>query len=106
MLPEYCKIGFTRLTDSSIVTTHPAYLCCTIVSVVTAGDYIDVYEGHDASSGRKIFRLEALQNRSVSFNFTHPVFCERGIYVEFSTTGNEATVVWIAADDVLSQEKG
>ena len=105
MLPPGCRIRFTRLTDSDIVTTHPAYLCCTILSVGAAGDYIDVYEGRDASSGRKVFRLEALANRSVPFNIVHPALCERGIYVSFSTTGNEATIFWVAADDVMRQEE-
>ena len=92
--------GVTVRTTDGIVTTQPAWLCCTIVTVAASGDYVDVYEGRDPTSGRKLFRLKCLLNRSVSFNFTHPVFCERGIYLDFSTTGSECSVFWSPDDDV------
>lgn len=93
-----CKPGWTVLTGSAAVTRHPAFLCCVTLTVIDAGDYVDVYEGTDSSSGRKILRMKALANRSQSFNFNVPIYCERGIYVEFSTDDSEATIVWVAAD--------
>jgi len=98
-MAENKRTGFTRLTADAAVTTEPAYLYCVILTVVDSGDYVDVYEGRDANSGSKILRLKALANRSVSFNFSKPIYCDRGIYVDFSTTDSEATVVWEAASE-------
>jgi len=96
-MPKDKRTGFTRLTASAVITTEAAYLYCVILTVEDSGDYIDVYEGRDATSGSKILRLKALANRSVSFNFSKPIYCDRGIYVSFSTTDSEATVVWEAS---------
>jgi hypothetical protein len=93
------RVGFTQLSVSGAITTEAAYLHCVILTVEESGDYIDVYEGRDASSGSKILRLKALANRSVSFNFSVPIYCDRGIYVGFSTTDSDATVVWQAASE-------
>lgn len=96
-MPRNKRIGFTQLSVSGAITTEAAYLHCVILTVEDSGDYIDVYEGRDASSGSKILRLKALANRSVSFNFSRPIYCDRGIYISFSTTDSEATVVWEAS---------
>jgi hypothetical protein len=104
-MAEDNRVGFTQLTVSAAITTEKAYLHCVILTVTDSGDYVDVYEGRDASSGRKIFRLKALANRSVSFNFSKPLPCDRGIYVSFSTTDSEATVVWEAAGELRKATK-
>jgi hypothetical protein len=93
-MPRDRRVGFTHLMASAAITTEPAYLHCVILTVEDSGDYVDVYEGRDATSGNKVLRLKALANRSVSFNFSDPIYCGRGIYVSFSTTDSEATVAW------------
>jgi hypothetical protein len=99
------KPGWTTVTHDAYITHHPAYLCCVVLTVEDSGDYIDVFEGSDALSGRKVLRLKALANRSVSFNFTTPIYCERGISVDFSTTDSEATIVWLAANRVKPEQE-
>lgn len=89
-----CATAWSVLTTSGIVTRQPAFLCCAILTANSAGDHIEIYEGRDATSGRKIFMLEALENRSVSFNFTSPVLCQRGIYVYFDDDKCEATIIF------------
>lgn len=91
-MPHTSHTAFTNMIASGVVTRQPAYLCCVSFSATDSGDYIDIYEGRDATSGRKVVRVKGLQNRSVSFNFTNPPLCQRGIYVNFSTDDTEATI--------------
>lgn len=91
---DSCETTWAVLTTDGIVTRQPSYLSCVTLSVATSGDSVSVYEGRDATSGRKIFTIKALANRSVSFNLSKSVLCGRGIYVDFSTTGSEVTVVY------------
>lgn len=100
---EVHKAQWVNLAADGIVTPSPAYLICITLTVTDAGDYVDVYEGRDTTSGKKILRMKALANRSVSFNFTYPVYCDGGIYVDFSTDDSEATIAFISAADVEEQ---
>lgn len=93
-MQDSCRQTWAVLTADGIITRQPSFLCCLIVTVANSGNYVELYEGRDATSGRKILTLQALQNRSVAFNFTRPIMCERGIFVHFSHTGSEATVVY------------
>ena len=89
-----CNTAFERLTANGVVTQHPAILCCVILTVVTTGDYVDVYSGRDATSGKKVHRLKALQGRSSTFSLTHGLFCGNGIYLQFEKTDSECTVFY------------
>lgn len=89
-----CEVSWANVTADSTITRSPAYLCCVALSVGTNGDYVEIYEGRDASSGRKILKIKALANRSQAFNFRSPVRCDRGIFVAFSTTGSECTITF------------
>lgn len=91
-MPQTTHTAFVNLTASGIVTRQPAYFCCISFTATDSGDYVDVYEGRDATSGRKVVRVKGLANRSQSFNFTYPPLCERGIFLDFSTDDTEATV--------------
>ena len=96
--------GWTIREDDGIVTTQPAWICCLILSVSASGDYVEVYEGRDTTSGRKFCTLKALENRSVAFPIGEPVYFDGGIYLAFSTTGSECTIVW-APDDGMCEEE-
>ena len=77
-------------TGSGLATHDPAYLSCIIASVETSADYIEVYNGRDATSGTKIMKLKVLANRSVAFNISRELLCDRGIYISCSVS----TVEW------------
>lgn len=90
--------------DSGIVTHKPAILHCVIATVASSGDYIEVYNGHDAEGGAKILKLKALENRSVQFNISHGVRCSDGIYVKASVDTAEWSVFYHNLDAIEQQD--
>ena len=95
---------FSNLTADGIVTARPAVLCCIILSVATTGDYIEIYEGRDATSGRRLCKIKALVGRSVTFNISNGVLLERGIYVSFLKTDSDATLIWFPVEPAAIRE--
>lgn len=87
-------MGWSCITSSQVITTKPALLHGAVISVTTSGVGIVVYEGQDASSGRRIVHFEGLGNRSVCCHFRPALKCDRGIYVEVEADCDEATVQW------------
>jgi hypothetical protein len=69
-------------------------LCCINVTVENNGDYIEVYDGRDATSGSKVVKIKCLENRAVNFNISHGVYCDRGLYVYASATDCEWSVFY------------
>jgi len=86
--------GHHSQIGSGRVTSRPATLCCVNLDVESSGDYIEVYDGKDPISGTKILKIKCLENRSVSFNLTHGVYCDNGIYVGCSATDCEWSVFY------------
>lgn len=101
-----CDTTFANMTASGIITRQPSFLCCVILTADESGDYIELYEGKDATSGRKILTLKALVNRSVAFNFTSPVLCQRGLYIHFEDDKCEATVIFTPVEYEDIRPKG
>ena len=93
-MEETCANAWVCYNQSAIVTRQPSYLCCINFTAFTAGDTVMVYEGRDATSGRKITTVKGLLNRSVSFNFVSPLLCERGIYAAISNVKAEYTITF------------
>ena len=97
-MPKPCDAGWTVVSQSALITSQPVYLVCVNLTVETNGDYVEVYDGRDDSSGRKVIKIKALANRSVNFNLTTPIYCESGLYLSFSATDSEVTVIWLPAE--------
>ena len=98
-MPEIVSAHYKTGVNSGLVVQRPVVLCGVIISVATSGDYITLYNGRDVTSGDKVFKMEALQNRSSRFAFPHGVECDRGIYVECSQTTVDWTVTYHFAED-------
>lgn len=77
--------SFSQL-GSGLVTVRPVRLDCVNLSVETNGDSITIYNGRDATSGNKVVKVKALANRSVNFNISRGLRCEKGLYVEASAS--------------------
>lgn len=81
------------ITASRLLSHGP----CELVGITqTSADGVsDVtfYDG-ESTSGDQIFTLEALQNRSCVVNFTTPIYCRRGLYVDFGSNLTGVLVQW------------
>jgi len=86
--------GWTRLTASDIVTTHPVALHGVVIRVTTTGGLASVYAGTDATAGRLIGSFTGTANVSNPVTFPQPIACEHGLYAELAGTVAELTLVY------------
>jgi len=59
------------------------------------GDYVDLYDGRDATSGRLLCRLEANYDETVHFEFGEGLAMDIGIYVDGIDADVDTTVAFI-----------
>ena len=59
-----------------------------------AEDRADIYDGRDATSGKKFCRIEADVDRTRHLNFGQGVPFDVGIYIDGTDTAVETTVVF------------
>jgi len=63
-----------------------------------AADYADIYDGLDATSGKKFCRIEADVDQTIPVGFTSPVEFVSGIYVDGIDSAVETTVIFAPLD--------
>ena len=63
-----------------------------------AADYADIYDGLDATSGKKFCRLEADVDQTIPVGFSNPVEFAQGIYVDGIDSAVETTVIFAPLD--------
>jgi hypothetical protein len=72
---------------------------CLLVDVIvfpdSDGDYADLYDGRDATSGRKFCRIECAASTTRHWHFGHGVPFHVGIYVDGKDSAVETTVAFI-----------
>jgi len=82
-----------RGSGSGVVVATPCDFIGALVTCSAAGDYIDIYDGADATSGRKIARLAG--SGAGSFWFAPGTFrLSRGLYIVSSVGVSEFTVFY------------
>ena len=71
---------------------------CTLDGVLfapdTANDYVDVYDGIDATAGRKFARIKTSVVVTWQFDFPDGVHFDRGIYLDGIDGAVETTVMF------------
>ena len=87
-------MGWTNVTASEIIAEQPVYLHGVVVLTSADGAGVTLYEGQDATSGRKIITIKASANESRSIAFYPPLLCERGLYVAVGSGVTEVMVHW------------
>jgi hypothetical protein len=60
----------------------------------TGADYVDIYDGRDATDGKKFCRIECAGVSTCGFCFDESVEFDEGIYVKDNDEGTETTVVF------------
>lgn len=61
----------------------------------TSSQYADIYDGRDATSGKKFCRIDAFQATTRPVNLGQGVLFSRGIYVDAEHREDETTVTFI-----------
>ena len=94
-------IGYTRITDSSLVnegvTMLSAVSAKSAVSGSSAVDYdgtLTLYEGLDANTGRVVMDVEVEPDDTLYVSFPFPLRLDRGLYVVLGTHVAEVTLFW------------
>jgi hypothetical protein len=85
-------VSFLNLSADTVVCAQPCLLNGALLLTATTGGSITLYEGQDATSGRKIARLEATADNTLAITFPHAPFCARGLFVDVGDTVTEATI--------------
>lgn len=64
-----------------------------IFTPISANDYAIIYDGHDATSGRKLCKVISSVVVTWALCFALPIFCPRGVYVEGKDDEVETTIL-------------
>lgn len=86
--------GFVLIKGSGLVVEGPGDLHGLIFWPDADADYADVYDGLDATSGKKFCRIETSTSITWSFHFDPGVHFENGIYVAGKDEAVETTVIF------------
>lgn len=60
-----------------------------------AGDYADIYDGRDATSGTKVFRIENTVDSTLAANLGDGILFGKGIFVDGIDSAVETTVAFV-----------
>ncbi len=85
-------VSFLNFTADGGATPGPCLLNSVLLHVSTDGGDVTLYEGQDATSGRKIAQLHALANASLFVAFPHAPFLARGLYIDVGSNVTEVVV--------------
>lgn len=84
-----------RIPGSGIVHAGPCIVLDVIFHPDAAADYADIYDGRDATSGTKCYRIESADDSTVAVNLGSGILFGRGIYVAGIDAAVETTVAFI-----------
>jgi hypothetical protein len=85
-------VGFDCVTEDKRVCEGPCDLYGLTVLASAAGGDVTLYEGQDASSGRKIGTYKGAANVTNPIMFSFPLPLARGLYVDIGSSITEVTV--------------
>ena len=85
---------WVHLYGNGLVYAGPCLLHDVIVTAPTAGDTADVYDGRDATSGKKFASVVVAANLTWQVTMPEGVPFDRGIYIDAADNDVETTVVF------------
>lgn len=86
--------GWTLVTGDLLITEQPALLHGIAIDASVLGGTATVYDGTDATSGRKVGDFKGAANITRNVHFNPPLLCLNGLYVTLDTNVDEALIVW------------
>ena len=85
-------VAFLCITADTVVCDRPCLLNGLVLLTSTTGGDVTLYEGQDATSGRKVARFEATADNTLAVAFPHAPFLARGLFVDVGSNVTEATL--------------
>lgn len=86
--------GWTLVTGDLLITEQPALLYGIVINASSLGGRAAVYDGTDATSGRKVGDFKGAENISRNVHFHPPLLCLNGLYVGGCSHLDEALISW------------
>ena len=87
--------GYYQSSVDAVVHQGPLVLYCVILLTSVTGGDITVYDGLDATSGRKVVRIEGQADVSNAVELGG-VILSRGLMVDVGSNVTEYTIIWRA----------
>ena len=86
--------GWTMIKGSGLAVEGPCVLLGVIFTPDTTNDYVTIYDGIDAASGRKFAKITTAVDVTWPFHMScHPLFAA-GVYVEGIDSAVETTIIY------------
>jgi len=85
---------WTRVVGDGLVYEGPCLIFDIILWPDSDGDYADIYDGLDTTSGKKFCRIEAAASTTRHLRFGPGVVFDRGIYVDGCDSAVETNIVF------------
>jgi len=92
-------IGWENYAADAIVHQGPCLLYGVVVLASAAGGDATLYEGQDASSGRKIGVFKGGANLSLPIMLPKPLYAARGLYLDVGTSITEVLIGFEPVDE-------
>lgn len=86
--------GFVRIEGDGLAVEGPCILHGIIFWPDSDADYADIYDGLDATSGKKFCRIESSTSITWSFVFPEGIEFDHGIYVDGIDSAVETTILF------------
>ena len=86
--------GWMNVGADNQVREGPCLLAGLVVLASVTGGDVTLYEGNDASSGRKIGKFEGVANVSNPIMFSPPLPLQRGLFVDVGSNITEVAVLF------------
>lgn len=86
-------VGIEYTTVSKIITANPCSLLAVLIGGGSVSSEADLYDGMDASSGRKIAHFSNMAYMTTTAEF-YAAQISRGLYLAVTTAAGGFTVIW------------
>lgn len=93
--------GFQSLDSNDFLTDIPILISDILITGAASGDSVTVYEGQNASMGRKLHTLVVDSVGTKQFHFDPALRFEKGAYFDKSTNLSEISVCFRTIADLL-----
>lgn len=85
---------WVRIVGDGLAYTGPCTLTHIIFWPHASSQYVDVYDGRDATTGKKFCRVDAFQLTTLHISLGQGVPFDIGIYIDAQHAEDETTVVF------------
>lgn len=85
---------WVRVTDDALVYLGSCLVHSIIFTPTGQDEYVDVYDGRDATAGKLFCRVQTFRIETLTINLGQGVPFDIGIYVDVQNAGDAVTIVF------------